>query len=88
MRIRNAIAAAAVLAAAIGPVVAASTANAYDHGWKCTGYGDGPTPGAAHLAAMQDMIGNVTVGQWIYTDGQNADGSYWELISADCVFVQ
>lgn len=67
-------------------VAAASVPKA--DGWVCQGYGTGATPQAAHQAADEDMIGNVTVGAWIYTNGEYSDGTYWQLISADCVLVR
>ncbi|ACU73147.1 hypothetical protein Caci_4283 [Catenulispora acidiphila DSM 44928] len=93
MRIRKAFATAAVLAAALGPVLTASTASAGispppHNNWACYGYGTGATYQEAKTEAQQDMIGNRTIGAWVYTSGQNADGSYWVKISADCTFVE
>jgi hypothetical protein len=93
MRIKKAVVGVAVLAAvAVTPVLAASTADAaapaYTHGWACYGYGTGATHNDAYIAAREDMVGNVTVGQWVYTYGQFPDGSWWEQIAADCVEVR
>lgn len=92
MSIKKILVSGAVLAAvAVTPVMAASTANAapnYTHGWACYGYGTGPTQHDAYVAAREDMVGNVTVGQWVYTNGQFPDGSWWEQIAADCVEVR
>jgi hypothetical protein len=55
-------------------------------GFSCSGYGTGPTLQAAQKEARQDFIGNVTVGQLIYTDGQFPDGSWWAEITGDCIF--
>ena len=93
MRIRKALATAAVLAAAIGPVLTASTASATvppppTGGFPCYGYGTGATQQEAIRVARQDMIGDVTVGAWVYTGGQYSDGTYWEQITADCTLIQ
>ena len=93
MRIRKALATGAVLVAAVGPVLAASTANAGvapppHNNWRCYGYGTGATNHDATVAANEDMVGDVTVGPWVYTGGQYADGTYWVQISADCTGVQ
>ena len=71
--------------------MAASAADASvsgPDGFACYGYGTGDTPRAALLAARQDMVGDVTVGVWIYTSGQYSDGTYWEQIAADCLYIQ
>ncbi|HZR48073.1 MAG TPA: hypothetical protein VFB06_00995 [Streptosporangiaceae bacterium] len=81
------LATAAVTAAALATGTSASAATSPpDHGFPCSGYGTGSTLQAAQLAARQDFIGNETVGQLIYTNGQFPDGSWWAEITGDCVF--
>jgi hypothetical protein len=92
MRIKKALAAGTLLAVTtvLVPVVAASTASAAAKpllGFPCQGAGTGSTPQAALAAAERAMFGDVTTGIWVYSSGQNADGSYWELITARCTSV-
>jgi hypothetical protein len=88
------LAAAALAVLATGASVTAASAAVAPHagthalrpaGYSCSGYGTGATLKAAQIAARQDFIGNVTVGQLIYTDGQFADGSWWAEITGDCI---
>lgn len=93
MRIRKAFATLALLAAAVGPAFTATTASATVHvvphnNWRCYAFGTGATLAEARAAAQEDMVGNRTIGPWVYTNGQYPDGSYWVQISADCTFVQ
>lgn len=92
MRIRKALAAGALLAAtAVAvPVATASSANAVmtRNAFACYGFGTGATQHEALVVARQDMVGDVTVGQWIYQSGQYADGSWWEQITADCLYIR
>jgi hypothetical protein len=93
MRMKKVLATGVVLAATavLAPAATASAANASVNrtsGFACEGYGEGSTPQEALRNARQDMIGDVTVGPWIYTNGQYADGTYWEVIYADCVLIQ
>lgn len=91
MRIRKAFAIGAVLFAAVGPAFAASTASAAivrPDAFPCYGYGTGATYQDALTVAREDMGGDVTVGQRIITSGQNADGSWWVKISANCTLIQ
>jgi hypothetical protein len=74
--------------AASAAVVPHTGGQMHSAGFSCSGYGTGATLGAARIAARQDFIGNVTVGQLIYTDGQFSDGSWWAEITGDCIFQQ
>jgi hypothetical protein len=93
MRIRKVLAAGALLAATavLTPLATAPAANAAmarPDAFACYGFGTGATAHDALVAARQDMVGDVTVGQWVYTSGQYSDGSYWEQISADCLYIR
>lgn len=93
MRIKKTLVAGTLLAAAtvLVPVLAASTASASavrPADFACYGFGTGATAQAALVAARQDMVGDVTVGGWVYTSGQYADGTYWEQIAADCSYIR
>src|SRR5271170_4496608 len=58
-----ALATGASASAAVGPHPGSQVRPA---GFSCSGYGTGLTLQAAQIAARQDFIGNVTVGQLIY----------------------
>lgn len=92
MRIRKALAAGALLTATAvaAPLATASAANAAmtRNAFACSGFGTGATQHDALVAARQDMVGDVTVGKWIYTSGQYADGTWWEEIDADCLYIR
>ena len=94
MRFKRALATGTLLAATATGALLATTSAAEasavkpNNGWVCQGYGTGATPQAAHLDAMSNMIGDITVGGWVYTNGEYSDGTYWQLISADCVGVR
>jgi len=91
------LAAAALATAALATGASVSAASAavspgagsqpiHSAGFSCSGYGTGATLQEAKHVALQDFVGNVTVGATFWTDGQFPDGSWWAEITGDCVF--